>query len=212
MGDRYYINLSRQDAGLGSYFPTLELKDNPDADWLETFLIPAIEPIAKRKAKFIHDMPITFWVTVRETARYPAEAFLFTTPPYPGVKIERVLRQVWQTLQGGNIHQGREYFSDILNPSKAIFPYCQIFRGKFIRFYTELENYTDYYVPTVRWTGRAPELIFYDIPEEAAIIDLEDESTPWLWVRAKIVTYLNGEYFRKFQQALSTIARKEDGE
>jgi len=42
MAKRYYIDLSRKDVGLVSYFPGKELKNDLDADWIETVLLPAI--------------------------------------------------------------------------------------------------------------------------------------------------------------------------
>ena len=35
MARRYYIDLSREDIARGSYFPALELKGKPKAEWLE---------------------------------------------------------------------------------------------------------------------------------------------------------------------------------
>jgi hypothetical protein len=74
MGKRYFIELSRKDVGLVSYFPGTEIKGNHEADWIDEVLVPAIEPIAKRKAAKIREMPITFWIGVRGTARRRAEA------------------------------------------------------------------------------------------------------------------------------------------
>lgn len=129
MEKRYFIELSRKDTGLVSYFPGLEIKDRPKADWIDKILIPSIERIARRRSAKIREIPITFWIGVRGTARRRAEVFLFMTPAYPGATIERVLSQALQPIRDGKVHAGREPI-----PEEA-FPCIQVFRGKFIRFY-----------------------------------------------------------------------------
>jgi xanthine dehydrogenase iron-sulfur cluster and FAD-binding subunit A len=40
MSKCYYINLSRKEIAIVSYFPAWELKNKPKAEWIETVLIP----------------------------------------------------------------------------------------------------------------------------------------------------------------------------
>ena len=145
MRKRYFIELSRKDVGLVSYFPGLEIKDDPNADWIEKVLVPAVEPIAKRKSKKIREEPITFWISIRRTARRRAEIFLFVTPAYPGAIIEQALSQALQPLKDGKVHAGREAI-----PEDAV-PCLQIFRGKLMRFYSVKDGYELFNIPTIRW-------------------------------------------------------------
>jgi len=198
MGKRYFIELSRKDVGLVSYFPGLEIQDDPDADWIDNVLVPAVEPIAKRKNAKIREIPITFWVAVRRTARRRAEIFLFMTPAYPGVAIERILSQALEPIKDGKVHAGREPI-----PEEA-FPCIQIFRGAFIKFYGSFDGNVWFSLPTVRWEDRAPELQF----TPAWGLDALCEIAGQLPVEARILSVSNGKECRKFQQALVPVARE----
>jgi len=199
MGKRYFIELSRKDVGLVSYFPGMETKDDPEADWIDAVLVPAIQPIARRKSARIRETPITFWVTVRRTARRPAEIFLFVTPAYPGAVIERALSQALEPIKDGKVNAAREPI-----PEQAV-PCLQIFRGKVIRFYGAFDWHPWSSYPTIGWEDKAPEL----------------KLTPWcglgvlyeeigqLPVEARILSVSNGEQCRKFQQALISVALEE---
>ena len=203
MAKRYFIDLSRKDIGLGSYFPGLELRSTPQTDWIEAVLVPAISPLLKRKAKAIYEVPITFWVTVRQTARpYRAEIFLFITPAYPGVQVERALSRLLQPITAGNVFAGREHI-----PAEAV-PCCQLFRGRLLMFYFEVEDVEDSYLPIIQWRDGAPVLALSDIPK--ASTEIVDDESEKLLVRANISEVLDGGYYRKLQQAISTIARTED--
>lgn len=200
MGKRYFIELSRKDVGLVSYFPGLEIKDRRKADWIDKILIPAIEPIARRRSAKIREIPITFWVTVRGTVRRRAEIFLFVTPAYPGAMIERILNQVLEPIKDGKIHASREPI-----PEEA-FPCIQIFREKFIRFYGAFDGNIRSSLPTVRWEYGAPELRF----TPAWGLELLLEGTGQLPAEARMLSVSNGEECRRFQQALSIVAREVD--
>jgi hypothetical protein len=207
MGNRYFIELSRRDVGLVSYFPGLEIQDDPDADWIDDVLVPAIEPIAERKNAKIRQMPITFWVAVRRTARRPAEIFLFVTPAYPGAMIERILSQALEPIKDGKVHAGREPI-----PEEAV-PCLQIFRGKVIRFYGYLGSYDNlkwFSIPAIYWRDNGPELAPLPIPEhdELITVDVPIEEANYLAIEARILPVSNGEQCRKFQQALIPIARE----
>jgi len=206
MGKRYFIELSRKDAGLVSYFPGLEIKGDPDADWIDEVLVPAIEPIAKRKSAKIREIPITFWICVRRTARRPAEIFLFVTPAYPGVVIERILSQALEPIKDGKVHAGREPI-----PEEA-FPCLQVFRGKLIRFYGALDGYEGFCLPTIEWKDNAPKLALLPIPEndELVTIDIPIKEAERLLAEARILSVSNGESCRKFQQALIPIAMQAE--
>ena len=93
MGKRYFIELSLKDRALVSYFPGFEIRDNPDADWVEDVLVPLLEPVVRRRSKKIQETPITFWFGARKTARHPSEIFLFMTPAYPGTLIEQAIEE-----------------------------------------------------------------------------------------------------------------------
>lgn len=198
MEKRYFIELSRKDVGLVSYFPGLETKDDPDADWIDEVLVPAVEPIAKRKSAKIRETPITFWVTVRRTARHPAEIFLFMTPAYAGATIERALSQALECIKDGNVHAARERI-----PEEAV-PCLQIFRGRLIRFYGAFDSHAWFSFPTVYWEDKAPEL---KVTPMHGLDELFEE-VGQLPVEARILSVSNGEQCRKFQQALIPIVRE----
>lgn len=200
MGKRYFIELSRKDTGLVSYFPGLEIKDNPDADWIEQVLIPAVEPIARRRSEKIRQIPITFWVAVRRTARCPAEIFLFVTPPYPGAMIERILADALEPIRAGKVHAAREPI-----PEEA-FPCIQIFRGNLIRFYGAFDCHAWLSLPTIGCEDRAPALNLTPM----CGLDKLLEKGGQLPVEARILSVSNGGECRKLQQALSTTAREVD--
>jgi hypothetical protein len=200
MEKRYFIELSRKDTALVSYCPGLEIKDDPDADWIEQVLVPALQPIARRKSAKIREIPITFWIGVRGTARCRAEIFLFVTPAYPGATIEPALSQALQPVRDGKVHAGKEPI-----PEEA-FPCVQIFRGEFIIFYGAFDGNVWFSMPSIQWEDGAPELKF--TPTWG--LDALFEGTGQLPVEARILSVSNGEGCRKFQQALSTIAREID--
>jgi len=204
MGKRYFIELSRKDVGLVSYFPGLEIKDDPKAGWVDKVLLPAIGPIADRKAARIREVPITFWIDVRRTARREAEIFLFTTPAYPGAMIERALNRALEPIRDGKVHAGREAI-----PREAI-PCLQIFRGRLIRFYSALDGHEGFHLATVWWVDDFPRLVLLSIPEnyEGITVDGPIEEAQGLVIEGRILSVSNGEQCRKFQQALSIVARE----
>jgi hypothetical protein len=209
MGKRYFIELSRKDVGLVSYFPGLETKDDPDTDWISKVLEWAVVPIARRKSAKIREIPITFWITIRGTARRPAEIFLFVTPGYPGVTIERALSQALEPIKDGKVHAGREPI-----PEEAI-PCLQIFRGKVIRFYGYLGSYDNlkwFSIPAIYWHDNRPELAPLPVPEHDDLItvDAPMEEAVYLAIEARILPVSNGEQCRRFQQALIPTARETD--
>ena len=94
MAKRYYIDLSRKELATVSYFPGLELKKDREAEWIEDVLIPALLPVTRRKNKKISEVPITFWICTRHTARsFSEEIFLFQTPAFSGVMIENTIKE-----------------------------------------------------------------------------------------------------------------------
>ena len=201
MGKRYFIELSRKDIGLVSYFPGLEIKDDPDDHWIDGVLAPAIAPLAKRRSVKIWNMPITFWCCVRGTARRRAEIFVFVTPAFPGAIIERALSKALEPLKGGIVNAGREPI-----PEYA-FPCLQIFRGRIIRFYIRLEGHEGFYVPTIRWSGNEPWFNALGFPEDDELLRVDGpiEQMSRLFAEARLSSVSDGEYCRKFQQALNCI-------
>jgi hypothetical protein len=206
MGKRYSIELSRKDIALVSYFPGLEMKDDPNASWIGEVLAPAIEPIRKRKNKKIREVPITFWISVRGTARRRAEVFLFMTPAFPGAMIETTLSKALQAVRDGKVHAGREPI-----PEEA-FPCLQMFRGKLIRFYSALDGYEGFYLATIRWEDNAPILGLLPIPGDSELLEVDEpiEQAETFLAEARILDISNGEELRRFQQALIPIARQVD--
>lgn len=201
MNKRYYVELSRSDLALVSYFPGLEIQNKPDHDWISSILVPSLEQIAKRRNKKIWDVPITFWISTRSTARMKAEIFLFMTPAYPGKLIEDTTSKFLQPLVESKVHAGREYI-----PEDA-YPCIQIFRGHMIRFYQMHDNLIKGFIPQITWKDNEPEIEmvpFYDRDE------LEETGDMKLLAEARILTCLTGEECRKFQQILKVVAREVD--
>ena len=201
---RYFIEVSRKDTGLVSYFPGTEIKDDPDADWIEDVLVPAVAPIARRRAAKIRETPITFWVAVRGTARLRAEVFLFVTPAYPGTMIERALSQALEPIGDGKVHAAREPI-----PQEAV-PCLQIFRGRLLRLYYSSDCQEGLYLPVIEWRDNAPSLLALSVPKESELLTVGTpiEETERLLVEARILEVSNGESCRRFQQALVPIARR----
>jgi hypothetical protein len=206
MGKRYFIELSRKDVGLVSYFPGLEMKDDPNASWIGEVLVPAIESVRKRKSKKIREVPITFWISVRRTARRRAEILLFMTPAYPGALIERALSQALESIKDGKVHTGREPI-----PEEA-FPCLQVFRGKLIRFYSAIDGYEGFYLASIRWEDNAPILGLLPVPGDSELLEIDEpiEQAEKLLAEARILDISNGEECRKFQQALIPVAMQAD--
>lgn len=205
MGKRYFIWLSRKDVGLVSYFPGLDIKDDPDGHWIDGVLAPAVEPLTRRRSVKIWNLPITFWCSVRGTARRRAEIFVFVTPAFPGARVEQALRKALEPIRDCKVHAGREPI-----PENA-FPCLQIFRGRFIRFYTRLEGYEGFYLPTIRWRDNIPSFSALKLPEDYELlrIDVPIEEMSRFLAEARLSSVMNGEYYRKFQQALNCIGIEE---
>ena len=204
MRKRYFIELSRKDVGLVSYFPGAEIKDNSDGDWIHDVLAPAVEPIAGRKAAKIKEVPITFWVTVRGTARRRAEVFLFVTPAYPGALIEQALSKALQPIEHGKVHASREPI-----PEDAV-PCLQVFRGKLLKLYYSYDGQEGLYLPMIEWRDRAPSLLTLSIPQNSELItiDVPVEEADRLMAEGRILDVSKGEACRRFQQALVPIVRE----
>lgn len=204
MGRRYFIELSRKDVGMVSYFPGLEVKDAPEDDWIYGVLVPAVAPLANRKSAKVRELPITFWISVRGTARRRAEIFLFVAPAYPGAVIEQAMSRALQPLDDGNVHAGREPI-----PEDAV-PILQVFRRKLIRFYGAINSYEGFCLPTVQWKDNALALALLSIPEddELMTVNVPIEEAEQLLVEARILPASDGESCRRFQQALIRIARE----
>ncbi|MCX8126713.1 MAG: hypothetical protein N3E40_06235 [Dehalococcoidia bacterium] len=202
MRKRYFIELSRQDLALVSYCPGLEIRGKRTLDWTHQVLTPAIEPLAARRAWKIVNTPITFWVTVRRTARRPAEVFLFMTPAYPGALIERAMEKALSPIKEINVHAAREPI-----PEYA-YPCLQVFRRKLIRFYIKLESNGDFFTPMVVWKNKGPELVGLSIPKDHHLINLKEpvEVLPRFFAEAKLSTVMDGEHYRRYQQVLAPVA------
>ena len=202
MPKRYYIDLSRKELAIVSYFPGLELKKNREAEWVEDILIPAILPVVRRKNKKISEVPITFWVNTRQTARpFSEEIFLFQTPAFPGVMIENAVKEALQPLKQGMVFAGKE---GIVDGAVAA---CQIFRNKLIRFYFGKEEFEVHYAAGLKWNGNGPEFTPSYVTHSE--IFLENRDSEVLLMRANIDTVINDDYYRRFQQALNCIGIEE---
>jgi len=204
MGRRYYIELSMKDRALVSYFPGLEIKDDPHADWVEDVLVPMLEPIARRRSKKIQGTPITFWFGARKTARSPSEIFLFMTPPYPGTLIEQAIAKALKPLVDGKVNAGREPLPE------GVYPCLQIFRGNLIRFYSTFEGHEGFFIGTICWKDNAPTGTLLSVAEDSDLLKVPaplDEMYMFL-AEARISDVSNGEECRRFQQALIPVARE----
>jgi hypothetical protein len=201
MSKRLVIELSRKELAAVSYCPGYEVMGDPDADWIQEVLIPAAARIAQRKAKPIFNLPITFWIAIRGTARHNAEIFLFITPARPGARIEQALKKALLPLKEGNLCLGEEFIPDYAVPC------CQVFRGKIILFYTFLEQCKGVFITTIYWKNKAPKLIFLEVSED--FVDVKDVNATHLLIRAEISPVLNGQYFRGYQQNIIPIARED---
>ena len=202
MTERYYIELSRKELATVSYFPGLELKKAPEAERIEDVLIPVLLPVVRRKNKKISEMPITFWVDTRRTARsFSEEIFLFQTPAFLRVMIENAVKEALQPLEKGMVFAGKEGIDDV-----AI-PVCQIFRNKLIRFYYGIEEFQPHYMPAFKWNGNGPEFTPSYITHSE--IFLENRDSEILFMRANIDTIMNDDYYKKFQQVLNCIGIEE---
>jgi hypothetical protein len=199
MGKRYYIDLCRKEIARVSYFPAVELKAQPKDELIETMLVPLLLPVARRKNKRVLEIPITFWASIRQTARpFREEVFLFMTPSDLNVIAKRTIEEALQTVQDVKVFAGLEPI-----PEDA-FPVCQIFRGKLIKFYYKVADVEECYLPAFKWMRGSPEFALSAIDKSATI--LENLDSEILFMRANVSTVMSGEYYRKFQQALNHIA------
>lgn len=204
MAKRYFLYLSRSDTASVSYFLAEELSATPAADWIEDIFIHAVSALAKRRGQKIRNTPLTFWVSVRETARLAqGEVFVFSTPWRPGKAIDEELRSALATIPNGNILQGTEPI-----PDEAI-PCCQIFRGKTIRFFGDFETHSGFQVPTVRRENNAPAISFRSFDSSEAIVHDETDMAQ-IYVRAEISSVADGDYYRLWQGALKSFAMLDD--
>ena len=202
MSKCYYINLSRKEIAIVSYFPAWELKNKPKAEWIETVLIPLLLPLARRKNKKISDVPITFWAFTRHTARSSEEElFLFMTPADPSAVVRNIIEEALKNIKCANVFAGLEPI-----PACA-FPVCQVFRGKIIRFYYGEEGVKQNCLPTFKWTGDAPVFSLSDIAPSVTMLENRDPEI--LFMRANMTTVMNGKYYTEFQQNMNCICIEE---
>lgn len=202
MPKRYYIDLSRKELATVSYFPGFELKKVPETEWVQDVLIPVLLPVVRRKNKKISEVPITFWVDARQTARsFSEEIFLFQTPAFPGVMIENTIKEALQSLRQGMVFAGKEGITD------GAVAACQIFRNKLIRFYYGKNESEVHYAAGLKWNGNGPEYTPSLITHSEIL--LENRDSEILFIRANVDTVMNGDYYRKFQRALNCIAMEE---
>jgi hypothetical protein len=198
---RYFIELSHRDIARVSYFPGTEARDNPDADWIGAAMMPAALALAKRKAAAIREVPITFWITVRPTARRKAEIFIFATPGRPLARVQQAVEGVLKPFEGGNVSAGLEPI-----PCEAV-PFCQVFRGMVLRLYTMTETDPGRRLPLVVRRDGGPKVLFGRI-EDDNVNEVSGDGRQML-VEARCDDESTGEYLRKFQQALNVIARED---
>lgn len=204
MANQYSITLSRKGMALASYCPGLEIKGQPKSDWIEKALLPALRPAANAVDKRLANIPVTFWVSVRETARpFGREIFLFTTPYGLNIPLRRTVGQALETMEAAKVFAGGE-----LIPDDAV-PCCQIFRRKLIRFYSRTDDAEDCYLPVIRW-NRWPPMPTVNIRElDRKATFLRDQEGEELLIRGVVDEVINGDFYRQFQQALTTIGVSE---
>jgi len=198
----YFLYLSRNDTANVSYCPGEEIKDSPDKDWIDSILIPSLKEIMSKRGKKISNTPIAFWVCLRETARIPdGEIFIFSTPWRPGKQIDEMIRSSLSPLVHSKIYQGAEQI-----PDEAV-PCCQCFRGKIIRFFGDFDGTGGVTIPTIRWRTDRPVVIFEKLDPLRQLTDTQPEER--IFVRAKISSVADGNYYRLWQSALTSIAMLE---
>ena len=196
MRKRNVVQLSHKDVGWVNYFPGIEVKMDSRADWLDLVLLPIGRTLANHTSATIQRTPITFWCTVRATARRHAEIFLFVTPAYPLTRVKQVLISLLHPLRDGKVDAGQETI-----PDEAV-PCYQIFQGQILRLYARGEDDEACYYPRIFWRDGFPRLSRepIDLPEHGKN-DQDRES----FVEAVFMDWVRGDSLRKYQQALSTI-------
>jgi hypothetical protein len=202
MSRRYYIDVSRKEVAVVSYFPAWEIRNNSKSEWVNKVMVPALLSVVRRKNKKISDIPITFWVGIRETARFPnGEIFLFQTPAYPGSTIVKAIGEALSGIKDGKVFAGIEWI-----PGET-FPICQIFRNKLIRFYYGVKDVDEYYLPAFKWSGDMPYFSLSEIKKSKVV--LKNRNSEILYIRSNNSDNDRGEQLRLFQQAMSQIGCEE---
>ncbi len=202
MSKRYYIDVSRQEIATVSYFPAWEIRNNSRSEWINKVMVPALLPVVRRKNKKISNIPITFWVGIRNTARFPnGEIFLFQIPAYPGAIIEKAMGDALSTIKDVIVFAGKEPI-----PGDA-FPVCQVFRNKLIRFYYGIEDSDEYYLPAFKWSINALYFALSEIKKSKVV--LKNQNSEILYIRANNSDNIKGEQLKLFQQAMRQIGSEE---
>lgn len=199
MEESYYIFVSRKDIGNISYFPGEELKNEEYLDWIDDVLVPAVHPIAARTNKKIQEIPVTFWVCTRSTARYSSEIFLFVTPYRPGSVIEKALQKSLSSLKNGKIDAANE----TLSPDAC--PCLQIFRGKMLRLYVKDED-GNTLKPRVTLVNSKPALVFLPNGDYSPAGVSTGRGADIIPVETRITGILTGQECRDEQQWTDTFA------
>ncbi|MDP2718597.1 MAG: hypothetical protein Q8P44_02005 [Dehalococcoidia bacterium] len=205
MANQYSLTLSRKDMALASYCPGLEIKNRPTSNWIEKALLPAIRPAVNTVEKRLSNIPVTFWISIRETARpFGQEIFLFTTPYRLNVPLRKTIARALEVIEDANVFASGEPIPD------DAMPCCQIFRRKLIRFYFRTDNIEDCYVPVIGWNRwpSMPTINIREIDQRATFLQNQDGED--LLIRGVVDEVMNGDFYRQFQQALSTIGVSED--
>jgi len=198
LASQCHLEVSRKEIASVSYFPAWEIQNKSRSEWVKHVFIPALLPVVRRKNVKIIDIPITFWVGIRTTARVPAgEIFVFQTPVYPGTVIKNAISAALHEIKGGMVFAGAE-----LIPGEAL-PVCQVFRNQLIRFYYTLDGLNEYYLPAFKWSGCC---LYFTLAEiKKSKLDLKNKNSEIIYVQSINRDDIDGKQLRLFQMARRRI-------
>jgi hypothetical protein len=199
----WFLLLNGHELADMSYWPAEDLSTSED-DWVETRLLPAVRPLLKLRQKTLREMPITFWVCTRDTARLDRdEIFVAVTPFEMRQKLRDWVAAALLTIPDPDAR----VFAGVEPVPDGWMPVCQVFRGKLLRFYAD-ESEHGLVKPEIRWGAGMPRPVISTFdPGPAANPEMCDE----LWVRAEVDDVMPALHYREWHQALRTIAMIDDG-
>jgi hypothetical protein len=180
MSGRLFLQLAWDERANASYFPVHELESAPEEEWVENYLLPVVRKIAARRAKAIREVPVTFWLLTRPTARFErGEVFLFVTPWRAPRAVNQAVNAALAELPDAKISQGIEPI-----PKEAV-PSCQVYKGKVIRFFGDFLSTGEPVCAAVRWSEEADGPRLVGMPFNTRLAN-DDEDADEIWVRAEV--------------------------
>ncbi len=191
------LYMNRNEQAFVSYFPAEAVDYDEFNGWLEYRLLPAIRTLASRTSKAITEVPITFWVGIRETARTPSgEVFVFTTPWENTKPVNEALTKAMGEIPQAKLLEGVETVPD------DFFPYAQVFRNTVFRLYGDFSDEAGL---------QQVEIFFYSDTVELTLDSISNglcENSEWdaePWVRAEITSGVSNAQIREHQISSSGL-------